>query len=63
MKLAALGLLLCFSISGCAALKRDYQTYDRSHQRRVDLSYDTDSQTVVLGYTITPIGPVRGYAK
>lgn len=57
MKLAI--LILCAALAGCSA----YQSYDRSHERRVDVSYDSDSQTWDLGYTITPIKPVTGYAK
>ncbi|EDY16898.1 hypothetical protein CfE428DRAFT_5527 [Chthoniobacter flavus Ellin428] len=58
-----LSILSVAAFAGCADVRTAYQKYDRSHERRVDVSYDSDSQTWDLGYTITPIHPVEGYAK
>jgi len=58
-----LSILLATAFTGCAEVRTAYQKYDRSHERRVDVSYDSDSQTWDLGYTITPLNPVGGYAK
>lgn len=57
MKAFAL-ILIATLLTGCGTAA--YQQYDRTHQRRVDVSYDQDTDTFDLGYTITPLG---GYAK
>lgn len=54
-------LLLAAGLAGCSSPA--VQKFDRSHTQRVDFSYDEDSHTYDLGYTITPMGPVAGYAK
>jgi hypothetical protein len=63
VKRVALTILVLLGVTtlmpGCSA----YQTYDRSHTRRVDVSYDAETNTYDLGYSIIPINPVKGYAK
>jgi len=53
-------IALCAAFTSCGSA---YQQYDRSHARQITVSYDSDSHTTELGYTITPLAPVRGYAK
>lgn len=39
------------------SLSKDYQRYDRTHERKITVSYDGDTKTTELGYTIIPFSP------